>query len=90
MPDHAVLLVGLDIRIAHALEVIVGGIELAHVREAKEVVLALATPTLGRAVLAGRLAAAPLTDGAALIHALIVGRLHADAIEVFRVEFHCL
>src|SRR5262245_57435046 len=32
--DHALFLVGFDVAIAHAFEVIVGGIELAHVREA--------------------------------------------------------
>src|SRR5262245_29615238 len=70
--DHAVFLVGFDVRIAHALEVVVGGIEFAHVRQAKEVVLALATPSLGGTVQACRLTAAPLTDGSVLVDGLIV------------------
>src|SRR5262245_6416256 len=90
VPDNAVFLVGLDIGIAHAFEVIVGRIELAHVVETKEVILSLPSPPLGCAMEPRQLAAAPLADRPVLAHRLLLDRPHADAIEVFRVEVHCL
>ena len=90
MPGDAVLLVGLDVGITHAGEVVVGGIELAHVVEAEQVILALASTPPGGAVDAGSGAALPLAKRCLLTHDLGLIGLDADAIEIFRVELHCL
>ena len=64
MADHAVLLVGLDLGVAHAVEVIVGGVELAHVIEAEQIILPLVAPAARRAMRARGLAALPLASRA--------------------------
>src|SRR5262245_4108932 len=85
----AILLVGLDIGVAHALEVVVRGIELPHVVQAQQIIFALAAATLRSAVAPGRRATPPLAGRRLLARSLLMVLPDADAVEVFRVELHC-
>src|SRR5690242_19791456 len=90
MAGHGVLLVTRDGVVAHAGEVVVGAVVLAHVLQAETPVLVLAQSPLRRAMrrLAG--AAGPLAGRQRADRlALLVG-LHPYAIEERRVEFHDL
>ena len=86
MPDDVILLIFGDIIVAHAPEVIVGGVVFTHMGQAKTEVLALPQPPFGRAVLTrqvttGMVAAALSGAGLRLL-------LHADAFENWRIQIH--
>ena len=85
----AILLVGLDIGVAHALEVVVRGIELPHVVKAEQIIFAFVTATPGGAVAPRSRAASPLAGRRLLARSLLVVLPDADAVEIFRVELHC-
>jgi hypothetical protein len=80
--DRRVLLEGLDGIVAHAGEVVVRGVVLAHVVDAEAPVLALLAPPLRRAKRARAAAAIPLAFGLLRpLAGLLGGRLDADAVE---------
>ena len=87
MADDCVLLVGRDGIVRHAGEIIVGGVVLAHMREAEAPELPLAPAALGRAVDAGQPTADLVADLRGLAR-LVAGRPDPDPIEERRVEVH--
>jgi len=88
--SQRVLLEVLHLAVVHAVEVVVGGVVLAHVIDAEHEVLAVATPPFRRAVRAGVVAALPLTVGQIVMRALLGNPLGTDAnaIEVFGLQLH--
>src|SRR5262245_19453667 len=83
-----VLLIARDRLVAHAGEVIVRMIVLAHVLEAEAPVLALAQAALGGAVARRAGAAGPLARRLIGGRPALLAGLHPDAIEDGRVQFH--
>ena len=88
MADHGVLLVGRDGIVRHAGEIIVGGVVLAHMREAEAPILPLASAALGGAVDARQPAADLVADRLRGLARLVAGRPDPDPIEEGRVEVH--
>jgi hypothetical protein len=81
MPGDRVLLVFQHGVVAHAGEVIVGVVVLAHVLQAEPPVLILALPALGRAMGRGIVAALPVAARHVGAPLAVLRRLDANAIE---------
>ena len=75
MADDGIFLERFHVGAAPAVEVVVGGVELPHVIETEEIILALAAPPHGRAVQAGCLAAFPLASGSGGLRRRCAARL---------------
>ncbi len=88
MTGHGILAKVLDLIVTHAIEIIISGIVLADVIDAKQKEFAVTAPTLGRAMAAGLGAALPFARRAFSwrLRRLSLGALitaDANAIEVF-------
>src|SRR5262245_13198319 len=86
--DHGVLLERFQLCRAPAFEVVVGGVELPHMLQAEEVVLALLAAPHGGAIEPNVLTALPLAGRSGRPRSLLPRRLGADRVEIFRVELH--
>src|SRR5262249_20896585 len=83
-----ILLVARDGLLAHAGEVIVRLVILAHVLEAELPILALAHPAFRRAMGSAIGAAGPIASRHLGARARLFDGLHPDPVEQWRVEFH--
>src|SRR5206468_12858637 len=88
MTDHRVLLIAGDVRIGHALEVIVRRVVLAHMVEAEAEVLALAQATHGRAMLARMIAAREITPDLRGLRPRFGPGPRSDTVENGRIQIH--
>jgi hypothetical protein len=74
--------------VRHAGEIIVGLVVLAHMLEAIAVILTFLPAALRRRIESQLDAILPITGGRGFVHQPVVFRLHPQAVEKFRVEFH--
>ena len=88
MSDDRFLLIAGNVLGAHAREEIVRMVVLANVIETEPPILALAQPSLGRAVGGRRLAIRPFAGRALGAQPTIFVGLHPDAVKQGRVAFH--
>src|SRR5262249_21740660 len=81
MPGHSVFLIARDRVLAHAGEVIVGGVVLAHVSETEAPVLVLARAALRGAVRRLQVAVRPLADRSLAARTAFLLGLDPDAVD---------
>ncbi len=85
---EGIFLVAAQLRVIHALKIVVGLVVFTHVVDAEAKELSLAAPAFGRPVRSGIGAALPFTFGVLLPFGLFLRRLDANGVENVRFVGH--